>query len=123
MAHLKVRRPAEKKFFQARWNGSAWVDGAPEGPKIPYRLPELLTAKPHFTVVISEGEKDVDNLVAVGFVASTNAGGATNWSADLNQYFKGRDIVILPHNDEKGEKHAAKVVENLALASSLRILR
>jgi DNA primase len=47
------------------------VNGAPKGPKIPYRLPELVQAE-HDTVVIVEGEKDADALAALGFVVTTN---------------------------------------------------
>jgi hypothetical protein len=40
--YLKVCKTANKKFLQFRWNGSGWIAGKPKGPKIPYRLPELL---------------------------------------------------------------------------------
>src|SRR3954447_13891929 len=43
--YLRVRRTAEKKFFQQHWTGSAWQNGAPDGPKIPYRLPQLKQAE------------------------------------------------------------------------------
>jgi hypothetical protein len=41
-----------------------------------YRLPELLAADPTEPVYVVEGEKDVDALVALGLVATTNPGGA-----------------------------------------------
>ena len=43
--YLRVRRTADKRFWQQSWNGKEWVNGAPKGPKIPYRLPELLAAE------------------------------------------------------------------------------
>ena len=49
--YLQVCRTAAKQFFQNKWNGQMWVTGKPDGPKIPYRLSELLaaplTAKAH----------------------------------------------------------------------------
>ncbi|WLB05468.1 hypothetical protein QIH87_25100 [Bradyrhizobium elkanii] len=81
--YLRVKRTADKKFYQAHWGGSDWVNGAPKGEKIPYRLPELLEAE-HDEVLIVEGEKDADRLAAIGLMATTNAGGAGKWSADLN---------------------------------------
>jgi len=118
--YLRVVRPG---FYQFHWDGSAWESGAPTGPKIPYRLPELLEAE-HDTVVIVEGEKDADNLRALGLLATTNSGGAEKWSSDLNQYFVGRDVYILPDNDEAGERHATKVAENLSgIAREIRIVR
>lgn len=112
--YLRVRRTADKKFFQQHWTGSAWENGAPTGPKIPYRLPELLQAE-HDSVLIVEGEKDADTLAAKGFVATTNAGGAEKWHPDLDQYFAGRDVYILPDNDEPGTRHAKQVSERLGL--------
>ncbi len=44
--YLRVTRTPEKKFWQHKWDGSGWIKGAPR-PKIPYRLPELLSSRPH----------------------------------------------------------------------------
>ena len=118
--YLRVVRPG---FYQSHWDGSSWVNGAPEGPKIPYRLRELLEAE-HDTVLIVEGEKDADNLAALGLLATTNSGGAEKWTADLNQYFKDREVYILPDNDEPGERHAKQVVEELTpVAREVRVVR
>jgi hypothetical protein len=84
--YLRVRRTADKRFWQQSWDGTSWVNGAPIGRKIPYRLPELLAAE-HDDIFIVEGEKDADNLVKRGFTATTNSGGAKKWSSDLNDYF------------------------------------
>jgi hypothetical protein len=110
--YLRVKRAADKKFYQQHWTGSAWQNGAPAGPKIPYRLPELVQAE-HNTVLIVEGEKDADALTALGFIATTNAGGAGKWAAEMNKYFEGSDVYILPDNDEPGESHAKQVIANL----------
>ncbi len=103
--YLRVLSPG---FYQSHWNGSAWVNGAPEGPKIPYRLPELLAAE-HDTVLIVEGRKRMLMRWQPGSVVTTNAGGAEKWTDDLNQHFRGREVYILPDNDPPGERHAAKV--------------
>jgi hypothetical protein len=74
--------------------------------------------------LIVEGEKDADNLFAAGFAATTNSGGAGKWTADLNRYFEGRDIHILPDNDEAGAGHAQQVAAALlGVARSIRIIR
>lgn len=121
--YLRVTRlPLKEGFPQSHWTGTGWAKDAPKGPKIPYRLPELLGAV-HNTVFVVEGEKDVDNLIAAGFVATTNAGGACNWTADLNSYLKGKSVYILPDNDEKGRKHARQVFDNLkSVAASVKIV-
>ncbi|ODM71367.1 hypothetical protein A6452_09335 [Bradyrhizobium elkanii] len=121
---LRVNRFVTKDFWQEHHNGSVWVRGGGNLPRVPYRLPELLNA-PDAAVLIVEGEKDVDNVMKLGnFVATTNSGGACNWHPDLNHYFKDREIYILPDNDEVGEKHARKVYEQLhGVAKKIRILR
>ncbi|WP_160168919.1 AAA family ATPase [Bradyrhizobium sp. Ai1a-2] len=117
--YLRVVRPG---FYQSHWNGSAWVTGAPKGPKIPYRLPELLEAE-HETVFVVEGEKDADNVAALGLTVTTNPGGAGKFTPELAEYFRDRDVYILPDNDEAGAKHAQQVVETvLNVARSVRIV-
>src|SRR5262249_33417349 len=54
----RVQRSEDKQFPQSYWTGLAWVYGAPPGPRIPYRLPELLGAPPATPIFICEGEKD-----------------------------------------------------------------
>jgi hypothetical protein len=120
--YLRVKRSHEKQFYQSHWNGRSWENGAPKGPKIPYRLPELLKAEQK-TVLVVEGEKDADALAALGFTATTNSGGAEKFSSDLVKYFKGRDVYVLPDNDEPGKRHAKQVSDRLtAVARSVRIV-
>ena len=120
---LRVSRTATKGFWQEQWTGSTWAKGAPKGPKVPYRLPELITAATA-TVLIVEGEKDADNLTALGYIATTNSGGASKWTPDLNRHFEGRDICILPDNDEPGARHAQQVAASLeGIARSICIVR
>lgn len=118
--YLRVVRPG---FYQSHWVGGAWISGAPKGPKIPYRLPEL-HASEHDDVLIVEGEKDADNVAALGFTATTNPGGAGKFPAELAQHFKDKNIYILPDNDQAGEDHAKLVTEVLlGVARSMRVVR
>jgi 5S rRNA maturation endonuclease (ribonuclease M5) len=126
--YLRVQRTATKQFFQQHWDGANWIKGKPQGPKVPYRLPELLAAAPTTPVYICEGEKDADNLVKLGFLASCNSGGAdpgngSKWTAELNACFKDRHVYILPHNDAPGRQHAQHVARSLySVAASVRII-
>lgn len=129
--YLRVKRTLEKEFYQSHWTGSGWANRAPEGPKIPYRLPEMIAAARDgvMDVVVVEGEKDADNLAALGWIATTNSGGAdtgtgTKFTPELAEWFKDRNVYVLPDNDEKGERHAAHVVETLRpVAKSIRVVR
>ena len=105
-----------KGFFQRRPDGhGGWINNLKEIETIPYRLPELISAvqqgKP---VYIVEGEKDADRLASLGLVATCNHGGAGKWSAKHSSYFKGASqIIILPDNDEAGQRHATSVAHSL----------
>ena len=108
-----------KQYPQYHWTGSAWALGKPKGPKIPYRLPELLGASLDTVVHIAEGEKDCETLAALGMIATTNSEGAKkgSWTADLNKWFVGRQRVFIPEdNDDSGRAFArekAKALEGI----------
>jgi 5S rRNA maturation endonuclease (ribonuclease M5) len=112
--YLRVQRTASKKFWQQHANGMGWQSGAPKGPRIPYRLPELLAADPDTPVYLVEGEKDVDRLALLGFVATTTSGGSNGkWTPELSEPFAGRTIYIIPNNDEPGHKYAQRIAQHL----------
>jgi hypothetical protein len=112
-----------KQFPQSRWDGGAWVNGKPNGHKIPYRLPELIAAPSSATIYIAEGEKDCDALARLSFVATCNSEGAGKWTSDLNPHFRDRSVVILPDNDASGRSHAEQVARNLEqIAASVRVV-
>src|SRR5262245_49945819 len=50
----RVQRTENKHFLQSYWCGARWVNGAPLGPRIPYRLPELLAASSEAPTFICE---------------------------------------------------------------------
>jgi hypothetical protein len=114
--HMRVTRcedaDGHKSFPTARWAGR-WAYGWP-GTVVPYRLPELLAAPATVPVCIAEGEKDVETLVRLGFVATTNPGGADRWQPELAAYFAGKQTVFkFEDNDDAGRKHTAKVLAAL----------
>ena len=90
--------------------------------RVPYRLPEMLAHKDD-TLYVVEGEKDVLTLVQLGLQATTNPGGAGKWRDEYNQFFEGRDCVLLPDADEPGRKHMEQVARSLGeVARSVKIL-
>ena len=91
---------------------------------VPYRLPELQQAVTNGKVVyIAEGEKAVDALCSLGVTATTSHAGAGGWNADLNQYFSGANVVVVPDNDVAGWSYATKIVESLLpVVKSIRVL-
>jgi hypothetical protein len=91
---------------------------------VPYKLPDLQQATAAGRVVyITEGEKAADALGSLKVVATTSHAGSGNWSPELNQYFAGANVVIVPDNDVSGWGYATKVVEALLpVAKSIRVL-
>jgi putative DNA primase/helicase len=118
-------RFAPKGFMQRMPDGSdGWFYKLNGVRRVLYRLPELLTADFTQPVFIVEGEKDADRLAALGFVATTNAGGANKWRDEYNEFLRGRRVVIIPDNDEPGERHAKQVEQSLSgTAASVHVLR
>lgn len=102
-----------KDFRQRRPDGSGWSWTTKGLRRVLYRLPELLNADSEQTVYIVEGEKDVDSLAKCGLVATCNVGGASKWRREYAEYFRGRHVVILPDNDDKGREHAEQVAQSL----------
>ena len=99
-----------KTFKQYAIKGENLKRGIEGIPRLPYRLPEILN---HDVLYICEGEQAVDAMATYGYPATCNSGGANNWKAELNPYFKGKSVVIIPDNDDPGRKHALKVAEHL----------
>jgi DNA polymerase I-like protein with 3'-5' exonuclease and polymerase domains len=122
---VKRRSKDGKKYFpQYHLENGTWVKGKPTGPAIPYQVRTLLTAPANATVEIAEGEKDALTLTRLGFIATTNPGGACKWAPELNRWFAGfARANIYEDNDEAGRKHAAKVASELCgIIPDIRII-
>jgi putative DNA primase/helicase len=93
----------EPKGFSQRRPGSAgeWVYKLNGVRRVPYRLPDLLTADPSQTVFIVEGEKDADRLADLGLLATTNAGGAGKWRDEFRSGLINSRATLSAWRDEK----------------------
>ena len=112
---MKVTRTDAKSFPTHYWDSSSgsWKSGWPK-TVIPYRLPELIAAPATEPIWICEGEKDANNVAALGLVATTNPGGAAKWQPELAQWFKDKQLVyVLEDNDDAGRMHTAKIMSAL----------
>jgi hypothetical protein len=87
-----------------------------------YRLPELLQYPDASPIFLTEGEKDCDNLRSRGYTATTISGSA-EWTPELAEPLRGKDIIILADNDEPGAKKAKAAVSALfGIANSVKIV-
>ena len=106
--------PKNKDFRQRRPDGKGgWIWNLEGVRRVLYRLPELRAANPLEWVFLAEGEEDVDALVGLGLVATTNPMGAGKWKPEYAEFLRGRRVVILPDNDDPGRKHADKAYQSL----------
>jgi len=105
-----------KSFRPIARTENGWVIGDPLGLLPLFGLPELLQAGQESRdglVFVCEGEKAADAAQSLGLVATTSAHGAkspkkTDWSP-----LAGRNVIILPDNDEAGYAYAEEVTELL----------
>ena len=121
---FQVVRFEPKDFRQRRPGGCGWIWKLGDARRVLYLLPELVKAvAAGQTIYIPEGEKDVDNLRAIGLAATTNPGGIKKWRAEYSEYLRGADIVVLPDNHAEGREHGDQVVASLhGIAKRIRIL-
>lgn len=107
----KVKRFEEKEGFPV----SHYINGKWESGKakkaLPYNLDKWHNQQRNLFSV--EGEKDSDNLVKLGFHATTNRGGAGNTQDETIPYFKGKTLYILNDNDPKGFYHRYDRIKKL----------
>ena len=109
----QVRRFEPKTFRQCRPDGKGgWLFNMDGVEALPYNLHHIIT-NPDAPIFIVEGEKAAQRLTKLGLVATTSHGGAKKWQAVLNQYFVGRNVVVLADNDDAGREHADIVTGNL----------
>ena len=82
-------------------------------PRLIYRADEVKKAIAEGRIIACvEGEKDADNLWALGIAATCNAHGASEpgkrakWTKAHSEQLAGADIVVLNDNDAAGYEHA-----------------
>lgn len=107
---FQVRRHPEKHFSQWSLQDGTWTRGRGDAPYILYRLDRIsLPENSERQILIVEGEKDVHTAEELGFLATTNAGGAGRWRAEYNAALAGRDLVVIGDNDDPGRRHVQDV--------------
>ena len=114
---FEVVRYEPKDFRQRRPDGRGgylWnLDGIL--PRL-YRLNRLAGRE---TVVVAEGEKDVDRLWSLDLPATCNAAGAGQWRPAHTEQLRAagvRRIVVVPDADDSGRAHGQAVARSCAAA-------
>jgi hypothetical protein len=120
----EVVRLVPKDFRQRRPHPLGWEWSLGDVRRVLYRLHDIIVdVAAGKTILVPEGERDVNNLVRLGFAATCNSGGANKWRDDISEPLRGADVVLLPDADEPGWKHVNAVGNALTgIAKSIRIL-
>ncbi|MDE6502248.1 MAG: hypothetical protein K2L10_09205, partial [Ruminococcus sp.] len=117
------RKPdGSKTAIWHRYEGSTLVKGL-NGLKMPLYHVHNLTdnTKPVFIV---EGEKDVETMEQLGYIATTSPNGASaKWKTEYTPLFRDFDVIILADNDEVGLKSATATAESvITVARSVKLV-
>jgi len=122
---FEVVRYEPKRFVQRVKEGARYTYKLGDTRRVLYHLPRLVAAKSAGeTVYLVEGEKDVHTLEAYDFTATCNPMGALKWRDEYTEALRGAKVIILPDNDETGEKHAELVSEALhGVAASVAVVK
>jgi putative DNA primase/helicase len=96
----------------------------PPAERVLYQLPAITWARSAGAVVhVVEGEKDVDRLIALGHVATTNVSGAGSWLGHYGESLAGCHVTVWADNDAPGRLHARQVAANVtAYAASVTLV-
>lgn len=122
---FRQRRPDPAKPGEDIWN-------LQEITTVLYHLPAVLAAVHRGeTIYLCEGEKDTENVQALGLTATCNPMGAGKgkWKPSYSEVLRGADVVILPHNDaakpqNPGHHHGQRVARALAeVAAQVTVLQ
>lgn len=97
-----------KTFKQHAMVNGSWQPH--KGPCAPYRYREW---KDSTAVFLVEGEKCADALASIGVANATTIPGGGKWPEEFNRFFVGRNVVVLPDEDEGGDKYLANVTKSL----------
>ena len=100
-----VVRFEPKTFQQWKSDRQRNMDGV---ERVLYRLPEVLLSE---QVWVTEGEKDADTLVKMGWCGTTNCGGAGKWLDSYSLDLAGREVVICGDNDLGGKTTGADHID------------
>jgi hypothetical protein len=108
---FQVVRFRPKAFLTRRvWPDGLWKWGIKGVTPVLYRLPRVCAAG---TVLVLEGEKDVETAERLGFpegwAATCNPFGVCMWKPEYTAALAGKRVVLCPDTDPYGETHLHSV--------------
>lgn len=114
-------RWSDKSFSWSHKENGKWKKGH-KGEAVLYNLPAVASSK---RIYVVEGEKDVETLKACQKVAvcSAHGAGTGKWLPQYTEALKGKEIVIIQDNDDKGKEFARETANALIdVAESVKVI-
>jgi Protein of unknown function (DUF3631) len=133
----KVRNPpgSTARFYCRRPDGNGrWINSLKGVERKPlYRWPEIVKAMEQGReIAVVEGEKDADNLWAIGIPATCNFDGAPDvsknpkarkWKGEYSEQLGGARLIVFNDNDPQGYAHVDHICRaSVKLAARVRRL-
>jgi len=88
-----------------------------------YRHPEIeIAIAEGRTILITEGEKDAETAVVLGFCGTTNSSGSKHWKDYHSACFRGADVLICLDNDAAGDRADELAKSMRGIARRIRVL-
>jgi len=120
----QVVRFEPKNFRPKVPDGSGgWVWHDEDLPLVLYRLPDVTAAT---TVMVLEGEKDVESAYRLGLPsgwAATTCPFGTRWMSVYGEMLRDKNVVLCPDTDTAGQLHLRRIGRDLVgKATDLRLL-
>ena len=111
-----VRFDPEKGKKKILWwrNGKWTLDGRSSTEAPLYGSERVRGFKPEKPILLVEGEKCVDALTSIGAQAVGSVCGASSIpSREILLMLIGRDVILLPDNDDAGRDHMKRIGQEL----------
>ncbi len=135
--YILYRKKRYEPGFNGRKKSFAFYHEGPHGVEqkgrggapVPYNCHLLASANKGEPIFFTEGEAKADaltkwQLCATSLDTGSQSGKGASWNPNWNHYFTGREIYLLPDNDEPGELYAGTIGKHiLPIAKSVKILR
>jgi DNA primase len=110
----QVVRFDPKGFRQRKPDGSGgWTWDPDDLSPVLYRLPEVIAAS---TVMVLEGEKDVETAYRLGLPAgwaATTCPFGTRWMSAYGEVLRDKNVVLCPDSDAPGQEHLRRIGRDL----------
>jgi 5S rRNA maturation endonuclease (ribonuclease M5)/energy-coupling factor transporter ATP-binding protein EcfA2 len=116
----QVVRYEPKTFKQRQPKDGDWQWNLDDVTRVLYNLPQVVKSQ---VVCICEGEKDCNTLIALGYTATTSAGGSSSWLDAYSETLRKKDLIVFPDNDPVGRKYADAIINSCKdKANSIKVI-